>query len=88
MVGSVLLEVLCSGLCRKCSVIFGQVAALSYKMFNVVVTYMNTQNEIEAVGEHVQCTNFGKVADDAEDIENLCGQSSISENACVSLCIT
>ena len=88
MVGSVLLEVLWSGLCRSFSVIFGQVAALSYKMFYVVVAYMNTRNEIEAIGEHEQGTNFGKVADDAEDIENVCEESSISENTCVSLCIT
>ena len=88
IVRSVLLEVLWFGLCRSCSVIFRQVAPLSYKMFYVVVAYMNRQNEIEAIGEHEQGTNFGKVADDADDIENGCGESSIRENTCVSLCIT
>ena len=88
MVGSVLLEVLWWGLCRSCSVIFGQVAVLSYKMFYVIVACMNTPNEIEAIGEHEQGTNFGKVVDDAEDIENVCGESSISENTCMALCIT
>ena len=74
MVGSVLLEVLWSGLCQSCSVIFGQVAVLSYKLFYVIVAYMNMQNEIEAIGKHEQGTNFGEVADDADDIENVCGE--------------
>lgn len=77
MVGSVVLNVLSSGLCRSFLAVFRQVAALLYKMFAVVVTCIKMEYQREAITEDQGDMNIAKIADGSDEIEHVCLESSI-----------
>lgn len=77
MVGSVVLNVLSSGLCRSFLAVFRQVAALLYKMFAVVVTCIKMEYQREAITEDQGDMNIAKIADGSDEIEHVCLESLI-----------